>query len=75
MIICLTGVQVVCDDCKATITLDRWQDAPKVGWTAPIDGAFQRCPKCAKARSAQLFAQVQIAAIAKKCPIINADDN
>ena len=48
MIICLNLVQVVCDDCHATVILEQWQHASKLGWAAPIDGAFQRCPKCSQ---------------------------
>ncbi len=71
MIICLNLVQVVCDDCPATVILEEWQHARKLGWTVPNDGAFQRCPKCSQKHHDKLSQEVQIAAIIKQCPILN----
>ena len=70
MIICLNMVQVVCDDCRQeTVILKQWQHASKLGWAAPIDGAFQRCPGCSKKRHDKLFQEARIAAIVNQCPI------
>lgn len=73
MIICLNLVQVVCDDCHETVLLKNWQDAKKLDWAVPNDGAFQRCPECSKKHVDKLFQEAQVAAIVKKCPIINTD--
>lgn len=57
MIKCLQLIQVICDDCGTSIMLKRWQDATKLGWAAPIDGAFQKCPRCAKKYIGMIFQQ------------------
>ena len=70
---CINLIQVICDDCAKTIMLPRWQDAPKLGWIAPIDGAFQRCKECGEKHAERLFAEAKLAEIAKKCPLVNKD--
>lgn len=71
MIICLSLVQVVCDDCRETVILKNWRDAKELGWAVPIDGAFQRCPGCSKKQHDRLFQEAQLAAIIKKCPVLD----
>ncbi len=67
-------VQVICDDCGDSIMLKSWQEASKLDWAAPIDGAFQRCPKCKKCYVDKLFAEAKLHEIAKKCPLVNKDE-
>jgi len=58
MIKCLQLIQVICDDCGTSIMLDKWQDAAKLEWTVPIDGAFQKCPKCTKKYISEVFREI-----------------
>ena len=71
MIKCLELIQVICDGCGTSIMLDQWQDAAKLGWAAPIDGAFQRCPKCEEAHKDSIFQEAKLGQIAKQCPFAN----
>lgn len=67
---CINLVQVICDDCDDSIMLKTWQEAKHLGWAVPIDGAFQRCPKCTKAYTNKIFAEAKLAKIAKECPLV-----
>lgn len=72
MIICIKKVQVICDKCHdETVILRTWQEAKKLGWTVPIDGAFQWCPQCAKLEQERIGTEIKIAQIAKTCPLVN----
>lgn len=66
---CIQLVQVICDDCGKSIMLEKWQDARKLDWAAPIDGAFQRCPECSKKYKDKIFQEAKLAQIAKECPL------
>ena len=66
---CIQLVQVICDDCGKSIMLDKWQDASKLGWAAPIDGAFQRCPECSKKYINKFFQEAILAKIVEDCPL------
>jgi len=59
---CVNLVQVTCDDCGTMLMLEAWQDAAKLGWAAPIDGAFQRCPECSDKFIAQTVGDCKPAA-------------
>ena len=61
--------QVICDRCGKSIMLMRWQDATKLGWAAPIDGAVQHCPDCNEQHRSKLFAEAKLAQILEKCPL------
>lgn len=63
---------VTCDKCPAYIIIPRWQDASKLGWSAPIDGAFQWCPGCTKAHVDGLVQQAKVQKVVEKCPLANA---
>ncbi len=66
---CINLVQVICDDCGTSIMLDTWQAASKLGWDAPIDGAFQRCPVCSEKHTQALFRAAKLQKIADECPL------
>ena len=66
---CIKLIQVICDVCGRSIMLDNWQDASKLGWAAPIDGAFQKCPECNKKYVDKIFQEAKLSKIAKECPL------
>ena len=70
---CINLVQVICDDCGKSILLENWQEASKLGWAAPIDGAVQQCPPCLEKYKDKIFAEAKMIEITKKCPIVNKD--
>jgi len=73
MIRCINLVAVTCDGegCQEVVVLKRWLDAVKLDWSAPIDGDFQLCPRCAKKRTSEVFEAAKLSKIAKKCPLAN----
>ena len=65
----LTADKVTCQNCDATILVEHWQDARKVGWAVPCDGHLQLCPLCAQYRRGQLSATaIPIGSLAEKLP-------
>jgi len=68
---CINLTQVICDDYGESILLVNWQDARKLEWTAPNDGAFQRCPSCSKKYKEEIFRQGKLAQIVNECPLVN----
>lgn len=70
---CIQLVQVICDDCGKSIFLEKWRDAAKLGWAAPIDGGMQKCPPCLEKYKDKIFAEAKMIAISKKCPLVNND--
>jgi len=61
MIKCFDIVVKVCevscqeDHCTETIIVNNWRDAEKHGWSVPVDGQFQMCPKCYEAYKKRIF--------------------
>jgi len=68
---CIQLTQVICDGCGTSIFIKKWQDARKLDWTAPIDGAFQKCPECTKKYTDKIFREAKLAKIAQECPLGN----
>ncbi len=68
---CTNAVFVKCDRCKEMLMLKHWQDARKLGWIVPNDGAFQYCPKCNEARTKKMFQEAKLSKIADECPLVN----
>ena len=68
---CINLIQVICDDCGTSIMLETWQEAAKLDWAAPIDGAFQRCPKCTRKYVDGLYREAKLAQIVEQCPLRN----
>ena len=66
---CINLAQVICDDCGKSILLEKWQEAAKLGWAAPIDGAFQRCPVCSEKYIEKIFREAKLTKIVKECPL------
>ena len=54
----ITVCQVSCQEsnCAETIVVENWRDAEKHGWSVPVDGHFQMCPKCYPSYVEKLFA-------------------
>ena len=70
---CINLVQVICDDCGESIFLKTWQEAKHLGWTVPIDGAFQSCPECSKKYTNKIFQEAKQSKIAKECPFLRKE--